>query len=210
MREVAPSRIAAAGVRKDGSSTTAMPASAPMTRALDPLRRGTLLHGLLQALPEAASGEEERMARRYLEARARDLPETEQRTLADEALAVRRLPELAALFGATSRAEVDIIGTLRRGTETVLVEGRIDRLAVLPDRVLLADFKTDAVPPASPEAIAPAYLAQLAAYRDLLAQTYRDRPIETLLVFTAGPAAMRVPDALLDAAAGHAEASEAA
>lgn len=36
------------------------------------------------------------------------------------------------------------------GGEVFAVNGRIDRLVVLPDRILVADFKTDRVPPSTP------------------------------------------------------------
>ena len=216
MREVSPSRLVSAQ-HAAGASTPIVAddggrgASRDMPPgALDPLRRGTLVHHLLQSLPELAPDARDAAGRAYLAARGADLTQEQRDALLTEAMHVLGHPELAPLFSGAARAEVDVIGTVRRGSETLLVEGRIDRLLVEPGRVLLVDFKTDAVPPATPEAIGRPYLAQLAAYRDLLARTFPDRSIEAWLVWTAGPSVMAVSDALLDAAAGQAADAAAA
>ena len=52
-------------------------------------------------------------------------------------------PDLAPLFGPDSRAEVPLTGVVADS----VVGGLVDRLAVLPDRVLVADFKTNRRPP---------------------------------------------------------------
>ena len=76
--------------------------------------------------------------------------------------------------------------------------GWIDRLVVGEDAVRLVEFKTDRDPPAAPHAIPRQYLRQVAAYRALVAQIYPGRRIDCTLIWTVGPAAMAVPDALLE------------
>ena len=44
----------------------------------------------------------------------------------------------------------------------------------------------------------PGYLRQMAAYRTLLRRIYPDRPVRCLLLWTQGPRAMALDDALLD------------
>jgi ATP-dependent helicase/nuclease subunit A len=80
------------------------------------------------------------------------------------------------------------------------VSGRLDRLVVAPDRVLVADFKTNRPAPARIEDADPDYLRQMAIYRAVLAEVFPDRPIEAALVWTDGPALMPIPDALMDRA----------
>ena len=50
------------------------------------------------------------------------------------------------------------------------MSGQIDRLAVLPDRVAIIDYKTNRPPPADVTGVASAYLDQLPGYRDLVAR----------------------------------------
>ena len=46
--------------------------------------------------------------------------------------------------------------------------------------------------------MAPAYLAQLAAYRAVLRRIYPDRPVRCALLWTDGPRLMPLDDGLLD------------
>ena len=70
--------------------------------------------------------------------------------IAAQALAVLADPTLAPLFGPGSQAEIGVGGRVRLpdGRE-VEIFGQIDRMAVLPDAVLLADFKTGRPRPAA-------------------------------------------------------------
>ena len=79
-----------------------------------------------------------------------------------------------------------------------LVLGRVDRLSVTDDEVLILDFKTGC-PPVNVEAASPQYLAQMALYREGAARIFPGRRIACGLVWTEGPLLMRLPDALMDA-----------
>jgi len=109
-------------------------------------------------------------------------------------MAVLEHPELAPLFGPLGRAEVPLTG-LVGGT---VVGGLVDRLAVLPDRVLLADYKTNRAPPARAEDVPVLYLRQMAAYRDVLRGALPGRAVRCALVWTATAQVMPLPDSLLD------------
>ncbi len=81
-----------------------------------------------------------------------------------------------------------------------IVNGRIDRLVVTTDDVLVVDFKTDRPAPASPADIAEAYRVQMAAYRAVLADLWPGKPVRCLLVWTDGPRLMEIPAVDLDRA----------
>jgi ATP-dependent helicase/nuclease subunit A len=84
----------------------------------------------------------------------------------------------------------------------VRVSGQVDRLAVTADHVLIADYKTDRPAPRELAAIPPAYVAQLALYRAVLAKLYPDRPVRAALVFTDAPRLIELPAEVLTAALG--------
>ena len=169
----------------------AIPVGAPSRRATQAaaepsaerrasLASGEALHLLLEHLPRHPAAERERQARAVLSARAL-VPEAEWTALIAEALAVVALPALAPLFAAGARAEVAVIGRVAQpdGTELV-VSGTVDRLVVLPDAVLVADFKSG-----PPHARVPAdYIRQMALYRQVLAPLWPDKPLRMLLVWT--------------------------
>ncbi len=101
---------------------------------------------------------------RFLDKPGHGLPAGEAERIADEVLAVMAHPDLAPLFGPDSRAEVPLTGVVG----DIVVGGLVDRLVVLPDRVLVADFKTNRRPPARVEDTPVMYLRQMASYRAVL------------------------------------------
>jgi ATP-dependent helicase/nuclease subunit A len=159
--------------------------------------RGRLVHRLLEVLPDLAPAERPSVAE-ALKARF-GLQPTGCENLVEDTLALIEAPALARLFGPGSRAEVPLAGTLPAGEHAPIpVSGRIDRVWVGEDAVLIADFKTDLAVPATAREIPGAYRRQLALYRALLAELFPGRSIECWLVFTCGPHLMPVPGALLD------------
>lgn len=166
------------------------------------LERGRHLHRLLQTLPDLDPGSRREAAGRYLETALS--PEFGDRAdaIADEALAVLDDPRFARIFSADGRAEVPVVGRVSAidGSE-VDVSGQIDRLCVDAKTVLIVDFKTDRRIPDSVDAIAEAYLVQLAVYRVLLGRIFPGREVLAALVYTSGPRLIEIPAEKLDAVA---------
>ena len=79
------------------------------------------------------------------------------------------------------------------------MSGVVDRMAVLPDEVWVADFKTNRAAPADVADTPVRYLRQLAAYRAVLRGIYPDRPVRCALVWTDEAAVVPIPGPLLDA-----------
>ena len=67
------------------------------------------------------------------------------------------------------------------------LEGQIDRLAVVDDGLLILDYKTNRPPPQTPEEVAPAYIAQLAATARRSSGMFPGRPLRAALLWTDGP-----------------------
>jgi ATP-dependent helicase/nuclease subunit A len=162
-------------------------------RAADGVKRGLLVHRLLQALPELPRAARGEACRRYLARPAHLLDAEEQAAIAQETLAVLDDPGFAPLFGPGSLAEVPIVGLVGEHA----VAGQIDRLVVLPGEVLIVDYKTLRPPPAREADIPEAYLRQLALYAGAVARIWPDRPVRAALLWTDGPRLMGVSHALL-------------
>jgi ATP-dependent helicase/nuclease subunit A len=162
--------------------------------------RGILVHALLERLPAVAPERREAIAGAFVAARAPKLGADEHARLAAAALGVIDHEALAPLFGPGSRAEAAIAGQVRLGGEDQPVSGQIDRLAVLDDEILIADYKTTARPPRADEPPPPAYVAQLALYRALLKEIYPARPVRAFLIWTTGPLVRELRGEELDAA----------
>jgi ATP-dependent helicase/nuclease subunit A len=166
----------------------------------DRFARGLAMHALLQHLPDVPDAAQAQAALAYAARPALGINAPED--LARQALGVLRAPELAALFGPGSRAEQPISGVVG----SLVVTGQVDRLAVLADRVLIADYKTRAAPE-RPADVPVLYLRQMAAYRAVLEKLYPDRPVYCVLIWTDGAEITVLPDALLDRHAPGAPAS---
>jgi ATP-dependent helicase/nuclease subunit A len=157
------------------------------------MAKGRLIHALLQHLPTLPPGARRDRATAYVSQAGHGLDRPDQTKIVDAVMRVLDHPDLAALFGPGSRAEAPIAGVVH-GVE---IGGLIDRLVILPDRIIIADFKTDRQPPPDPAAIPVPYLAQLAAYRAVLHAIHPDRTVQAILVWTANATVMDVPEPLL-------------
>lgn len=156
-------------------------------------RRGTLIHKLLQVLPEIEPHRRDGAARAWLARPAHGLDPAQQAEIAGEALRVLEDPRFAPLFGPGSRAEVPIVGVVGGR----VLSGQIDRLCLTDEAVWIVDYKTNRPPPTREEDVAPLYLAQMAAYRAALRRVYPGRTIRCVLLWTDGPYTMEIsPDRL--------------
>jgi ATP-dependent helicase/nuclease subunit A len=162
------------------------------------LRRGRLIHLLLQYLPEIAAPERRAAALRFLSTREAGLDAMARQNLAEEAVKVIELPELAGLFGPASRAEVAVAGKLVLGQRIIDVAGQIDRIGECPSEILLADFKIGT--PCALDDTPAAHLAQMALYRAVLAPLWPNKTLRMLLIWTQGPLTVSLPAGKLEAA----------
>ncbi|KTE75096.1 double-strand break repair helicase AddA [Sphingopyxis sp. A083] len=155
--------------------------------------RGLLLHALFERLPPVATDRRRAAALRWLAAQAPMLDDAARMAMADEVLAILDDPAHAALFGPDSLAEVPLSAVV----DGMVVAGIVDRLRVTDDAVTVIDYKTGRRIPGSASDVAPAYLRQMAAYRDALAVIFPGRRVETALLYTAGPRLIALDDAVL-------------
>jgi ATP-dependent helicase/nuclease subunit A len=162
------------------------------------LRRGRVVHRLIQSLPDLPAASRMEAAHDYLRRNAQGLPDAE--SIARKLIAILDDAQFAALFARGSRAEVALAGTIARaGLPPLAVTGQVDRLAVTQSAVLIADYKTDRPPPTSLAQVPRAYRRQLALYRALLSRIYPGRTVQAALVFTEIPALMPIPAEMMDA-----------
>ncbi len=161
-------------------------------------KRGTLIHRLLQILPDLPAGRHQSVAEAYLRQPAHALSGQEADEISREVLNLIAMPDFAAVFGSDSRAEVALTAHLDTAQGPVTLTGQIDRLAVTDQQVLIVDFKTNRPAPAHIDEADPAYVRQLAAYRHALSAIYPARQVRAALLWTHTASFMEVPAELLD------------
>jgi ATP-dependent helicase/nuclease subunit A len=221
-KEVGAARAGAAGSERPAWLDHDAPAELPPERGLAPsspddesiaagpaaaggsgerskaLARGTLVHRLLQALPGIAPERRQEAAHRHLARAATMFPAPEREEMIAQVRLVLDDPRFRDLFGAHSRGEVPIVGRITAGGRTISVAGQVDRLAITPGGVLIADYKTNRPAPRRAEDVPPGYVKQLALYRAVLRLIYPDRPVRAALIWTDVPDLMEISADVLD------------
>jgi ATP-dependent helicase/nuclease subunit A len=164
--------------------------------------RGNLTHALLEHLPRVPQRAWGAAAATFLARHGTRLTAEARRGIARETLAILQDPVLGALFGPNSRAEVPIVAELLPpgGTGPALrLTGKIDRLVVAGETVLILDYKTNRPSPANERSVPEAYLFQLAAYRLGIARIFPGKTVEAAILWTDGLRYMKLPQDRLDA-----------
>jgi ATP-dependent helicase/nuclease subunit A len=171
--------------------------------AVDPAtarREGIALHALLQHLSKLDRALWDAISLKALAALLPDAAEDHGR-LAGKAISILERPELRHLFGTDSRAEVPFLMRARRKGEPVTLAGRIDRLVVRPDSVLVVDFKSDADPARHAADIPPAYATQLGLYALVAGQLFQGVEVRAAILWTSLESLLELPGHALAEAA---------
>jgi len=183
-----------------GAETGRVRSAEPLAERSRALQRGTLVHRLLQSLPDLSAARRREAAKNHLARNAIGWSEADRTALAEQVLALIGDQRFAPVFADGSRAEVPIVGRLALpGRPPALVSGQIDRLVVTADQVLIVDFKTNHAPPNRPEEAPRTYIRQLALYRAVLAKLYPQRSIRAALLWTESTELMEILPSALDA-----------
>jgi ATP-dependent helicase/nuclease subunit A len=170
------------------------PLSPTTAKNQEGLKRGRLIHRLLQTLPDLPDPERAPAAARFLAHPAHALDPASQATLLKEVMTLLGDPQFAAIFRPEARTEAPLAGRIADRT----VVGQVDRLLVTHDTVLVVDYKTNRPPPSVVADVDPAYLDQMALYRGLLVQVFPNHRIEAALIWTHAARLMPLPNDLLD------------
>ncbi len=160
-------------------------------------QRGRIIHRFLQVLPDTPESGRRQAAERYLERSCPWWPQGERDALIRSVFAILEDPAMRPVFASGSRAEVNIMGTLPVGGRTFAISGRIDRLSVSNETIMITDFKTNRQPPESPEDIPLSHKAQLALYQAILQPLYPGQNIACALIYTANASLFVLPQTLL-------------
>lgn len=179
-RPVPPMRLAAPSRLLEDRARVAAPFGESRRAAL---RRGRLIHAMLQTLPEVPVPERAVAANKFLSREDNLTPEDSAEMLA-VTLNTLGDPAFARVFAPGGRSEAAIVGTLPNGR---MINGRVDRLCITDDDVLIIDYKTDRPAPKSASDVGEAYIVQMAAYRAVMQTLYPDRKVRCALLYTDGP-----------------------
>ncbi len=166
----------------------------PSGAVLSAVRRGTLIHRLLERLPEVTPPEREAAARRWLVCQAGDLDESARQDILQAAMQVLAIPEWTELFSSQALAEAPLAAIV--GGQ--VISGTVDRLLVSAERIRVVDFKSTSRPPDDLSDIPVQTIRQMAAYVAALEVIYPGRTIEAAVLYTHAPLLLALPDRVLE------------
>ena len=195
----APARAARTLSPSDLGGAKALPGEANQLDTEAAMRRGSMLHLLLEYLPELSESAWRDQAISLLSDPefGADLAEIE--TVLAEATRVLQSDAMRPYLVPGALAEVELTADLPElGGQRI--HGTIDRLVVGPDLVAVLDYKSNATVPTRPEDVPLGIVRQMAAYRSALRQIYPGRQIACTVLWTADASAMTLTEAQLDAA----------
>ncbi len=153
------------------------------------MRRGTDIHTLLEVLPDMPQDQWPDIAVRLVD---------DWEALLPEAAAVLTAPELSHIFSPDALAEVPVTAYIDPLDAPIM--GRIDRLIVADDHILIVDFKSNRDVPDSPGTTPSGFLKQMGAYADALRQVYPGKEIRTAILWTRTATLMALPENVTAAA----------
>ena len=159
--------------------------------------RGIVIHTLLEHLPDHPPAERARIAAQIIDGYP-DFVDSEREAILAQVFSVLDAPDFADVFAPGSRAEVSLAGRVPLGGREVFLTAQVDRLSVVGNTVYLVDYKSGHAPPDAIESIDPAYVAQMAAYRELAREIWSGHALKCGLLWTEGPALTWLPDAAMD------------
>lgn len=157
-------------------------------------RRGTLMHRLIERLPELPAEERQAAGLAWLARTAGDFDPAERIAMVQSAMAVLTHPGWADVFGEDSLAEVPLAAVVGGR----VVSGTVDRLVFGQTAIRIVDFKTARRPPLSVADIPAAYVRQMAAYVAALEAIHPGVPVEAALLYTHMPEVFVLPADMID------------
>lgn len=153
--------------------------------------RGTLIHELLENLPNFSKNKWQQEANKRL-SREISLNEDQKNEIINEALKILNHNEFNEIFGPNSRSEVAIIGQSDELPPNSKISGTIDRIVIKDRQILCLDYKTNRPPPENENEIPMQYIVQMACYRAILQESFPYHNIKCALLWTDSPVLMQI------------------
>lgn len=144
------------------------------------IRRGTVIHKLLEVLPGIAPDKRDQVMQAYLKTPAHGLATKGQGEIAAKVSAILGDPDFGVLFAPGSRAELGVFGVV----DGRAASGQVDRVAITDKEIFIVDYKSNKNVPAKIDKVPGAYIRQLSLYARLLAAIYPGRKVRAALLWT--------------------------
>ncbi len=148
-------------------------------------KKGIALHALLEHLPKI--GIEKRKKIGFLALEILLPNETEwHEELVEKALNILSSKEFAFIFGENSRSEVPFLFDAIKNDKKITIAGRIDRIIINDEKVIMVDFKSDKLVPKNQDLVPSSYMMQLGLYKLAGKKLFPEKQITAAILWTQG------------------------
>jgi ATP-dependent helicase/nuclease subunit A len=155
-------------------------------------RAGIALHALLQHLVRVERSAWDQVAPRALDALMPGGGEHAE-LVQTRAISILSRPEFSSLFGPSSRPEVPFHVEASKKGEPIILRGRMDRIVVDAEGVLVIDYKSDANAPTDLAKVPSGYLTQLGLYALVASHLFPGRAVRAAILWTQLESLMILP-----------------
>lgn len=171
------------------ASMTSTSNNGEATQNISPIRRGIIIHKLLEFLPDIKAENRRNAAYKFLSHHKDALKKDEAEHLANTLCGLMEAPEFAGFFDQKGRNEVPVCGMINGQ----IINGQIDRLVInnAENKIWILDYKTGK--PAQDYILPPAYKKQMTLYRELVTAIYPNYEIQCAILWTDAPSLSIIP-----------------
>lgn len=148
----------------------------------DKVNLGKIIHKILEIMLEKLfhNPQAKELIAQYLDLQHQYLKKEEKAEIERHILNVIDNPKLEFLFSKNSKAEVPIMAKIKG--ETVI--GKIDRLIINEDEILIIDYKSDLFKEDEIEKILSKYQGQIQIYHQIIQEIYPDKKVKSAILST--------------------------
>jgi len=186
----------------DLGGAKALPSESDVMDEAAAMRRGSLIHLLLEHLPNKPQAEWDRFAQSIIGQYDNKTGIDEAKELLDIVTRVLRADALKSIFSPNTLAEVNITAQISE-LDGQQIYGAIDRLVISEKKIVAVDFKSNRVVPNMPSEVPVGLLRQMGAYLSALRLVYPNHEVDVAILWTQNQQLMFLPhDIAIDALKG--------
>jgi ATP-dependent helicase/nuclease subunit A len=156
------------------------------------LKKGNIIHKLLEF--SSIIQKDTNTIHKFINQYGADLDQATKYTIYNQYIKLLETKEFEIIFGPNSKAEASVTGVVG---DKFIISGKIDRLVILEDEVMIIDYKSDSIVAKSEDEVHPNYLQQMASYQMLMKEIYPDKKISCWLIWTNNASLMSLSQSLI-------------
>ena len=154
---------------------------------------GNCVHRLIEILPSIEKSKRVEIATNVLKQMLKDEFDNLSTQIISDVIKILDDEKFTELFAPNGKSEIEVTGLIEGANKkNIEITGRIDRLIINENEILIVDFKTTRQPPQTIAQVQKEYIIQLGIYYLLLEKLYPSHTIKCALLWTHNATLMEI------------------